>query len=116
MKHISKLGALALSGWAVGAQATNGMNMEAWGAKSGGMGGAAFAMESGNSALMSNPATLGLKPAGKSDLGLGLTLLMPDVQAGAGPVSVHAASSTTREMCNTSSSVIEAWLGRKNPQ
>lgn len=90
MKHISKLGALALSGWAVGAQATNGMNMEAWGAKSGGMGGAAFAMDSGNSALMSNPATLGLKPAGKSDLGLGLTLLMPDVQSGAGPVNVDS--------------------------
>jgi long-chain fatty acid transport protein len=83
-------GALALTGMAATAHATNGMNMEAWGDKSGGMGGAAFAMDSGNSALMSNPATLGLKPAGKSDLGLGLTLLMPDVKAGAGPVSVES--------------------------
>lgn len=83
-------GALALTGMAATAHATNGMNMEAWGAKSGGMGGAAFAMDAGNSALMGNPATLGLKPAGKSDLGLGLTLLMPDVKASAGPVSVDS--------------------------
>ena len=81
MKAIGKLGALALTGWAVSAQATNGMNMEAWGAKSGGMGGAAYAMDSGNSAVMNNPATLGLKEAGKNDLGLGLTLLMPDESA-----------------------------------
>ena len=63
------------------ALATNGMNMEAWGAKSGGMGGAAYAMDSGNSAVMNNPATLGLQTADKDDLGLGLTLLMPDVSA-----------------------------------
>lgn len=63
------------------AHATNGMNMEAWGAKSGGMGGAAYAFDTGNSATMNNPATLGLKPAGQSDLGLGLTLLMPDVSS-----------------------------------
>lgn len=81
MKAIGKLGALALAGWAVSAHATNGMNMEAWGAKSGGMGGAAYAMDSGNSAVMNNPATLGLSPADKDDLGLGLTLLMPDVSA-----------------------------------
>ena len=63
------------------ANATNGMNMEAWGAKSGGMGGAAYAFDTGNSATMNNPATLGLKPAGKAELGLGLTLLMPDVSS-----------------------------------
>lgn len=61
------------------AHATNGMNMDAWGAKAGGMGGAAYAYDSGNSAVMNNPATLGLAPAGKSEFGLGLTLLMPDV-------------------------------------
>jgi long-chain fatty acid transport protein len=69
------------------AQATNGMNLEAYGAKAGGMGGASFAYDSGNSAVMNNPATLGLKPDGRSDLGLGLTLLQPDVasrRAGAG--------------------------------
>ncbi|MEW5786327.1 MAG: outer membrane protein transport protein [Pseudomonadota bacterium] len=81
MKRYWKLGALALSGWAMNAQATNGMNMEAWGAKSGGMGGAAFAYDNGNSAVMNNPATLGLRPAGQGDLGFGLTLLMPDVRS-----------------------------------
>lgn len=81
MGYFWKLGAIALSGWAMGAHATNGMNMEAWGAKSGGMGGAAYAFDAGNSAVMNNPATLGLKAPGKADLGLGLTLLMPDVNA-----------------------------------
>jgi long-chain fatty acid transport protein len=80
------LGFLALSSYALGAHATNGMNMEAWGAKSGGMGGAAYAYEAGNSAVMNNPATLGLKAPGQADLGLGLTLLMPDV------VSSHPAA------------------------
>lgn len=60
------------------AAATNGMNMEAYGAKAGGMGGASFGYDSGNSAVMNNPATLGLGPDG-GHLGLGLTLLMPDV-------------------------------------
>ena len=61
------------------AYATNGMNLEAYGAKAGGMGGASFAYDSGNSAVMNNPATLGLKPDGRTDLGVGLTVLMPDV-------------------------------------
>lgn len=61
--------------------ATNGMNLEAYGAKAGGMGGASFALDSGNSAVMNNPATLGLKPASRTDFGLGLTLLSPDVAA-----------------------------------
>lgn len=61
------------------AHATNGMNMDAWGAKAGGMGGAAFAYDSGNSAVMNNPATLGLRAHEKAEVGLGLTLLMPTV-------------------------------------
>lgn len=40
--------------------------------------GASFAHENGNSALMNNPATLGLRKEGTS-LGLGMTLLQPDV-------------------------------------
>ncbi len=64
---------------ALPAAATNGMNLEAYGAKAGGMGGASFAHENGNSAIMNNPATLGLRPEG-ANLGLGLTLLMPDVK------------------------------------
>ncbi len=63
---------------ALPAAATNGMNLEAYGAKAGGMGGASFAYENGNSAVMNNPATLGLRQDGSS-LGLGLTVLMPNV-------------------------------------
>lgn len=77
-----RLAALAAAGcFAPLVHATNGMNLEAYGAKAGGMGGAAFAYDSGNSAVMNNPATLGLKPDGQSDLGLGLTLLNPDVSS-----------------------------------
>ena len=77
------------------AYATNGMNLEAYGAKAGGMGGASFAYDSGNSAVMNNPATLGLKPDGRTDLGVGLTVLMPDVasrhpMAGESPSSGNA--------------------------
>lgn len=62
------------------AYATNGMNMEAFGAKAGGMGGASMAYDSGNSAMMNNPATLALRKEG-NNFGLGLTGLMPDVDA-----------------------------------
>lgn len=77
------------------AAATNGMNLEAYGAKAGGMGGASFAYEDGNSALMNNPATLGLRQDG-SNLGLGLTLLQPDVKTSmnhplAGPMTAASA-------------------------
>jgi long-chain fatty acid transport protein len=82
MHRFEKLGVLALTACAGCAHATNGMNMEAWGARSGGMGGAAYAFEAGNSAVMNNPATLGLKAPGQADLGLGLTLLMPNVESG----------------------------------
>lgn len=74
------------------AQATNGMNLEAYGAKAGGMGGASFAYDSGNSGVMNNPATLGLKPDRTSDFGLGLTLLNPDV-ASRHPMAGESASS-----------------------
>lgn len=62
------------------AYATNGMNLEAFGAKAGGMGGASMAYDSGNSAMMNNPATLALRKDG-NDFGLGVTVLMPDVKA-----------------------------------
>jgi long-chain fatty acid transport protein len=71
------------------AAATNGMNLEAYGAKAGGMGGASFAYENGNSAMMNNPATLGLRAEG-NNLGLGLTLLMPDVNTSMGPMSANS--------------------------
>ena len=76
------------------AAATNGMNLEAYGAKAGAMGGASFAHENGNSAMMNNPATLGLRKDG-SNIGVGLTLLMPDVNTSmnhplAGPMSAKS--------------------------
>lgn len=73
------------------AYATNGMNLEGYGAKAGGMGGASFAYDSGNSAVMNNPATLGLKPDGRTDFGLGVTLLLPDV-ASRHPMTGESAS------------------------
>lgn len=69
------------------AAATNGMNLEAYGAKAGGMGGASFAYENGNSAIMNNPATLGLRQEGQN-IGAGLTLLMPDVVSTLGMTGV----------------------------
>lgn len=72
------IAAALVAGFALPAAATNGMNMEAYGAKAGGMGGASFAYENGNSAIMNNPATLGLRQEGQN-IGLGLTLLQPDV-------------------------------------
>ncbi len=75
---LTALAAALLGTLALPAAATNGMNLEAYGAKAGGMGGASFAYDNGNSALMNNPATLGLRQEGQN-LGLGLTVLMPDV-------------------------------------
>jgi long-chain fatty acid transport protein len=73
--------------------ATNGMNLEAYGAMAGGLGGASFAYDNGNAAMMNNPATLGLRKEG-SNFGFGLTALIPDVKttmpSPAGPVTVKS--------------------------
>ncbi|MGV6815812.1 MAG: OmpP1/FadL family transporter [Thiotrichales bacterium] len=71
--------------------ATNGMSMEAYGARSGGMGGAAMAFDAGNSAVMSNPATLSLIKDGSRRLGVGLTILGPDVTS-TGPAAFGSPS------------------------
>lgn len=82
MHQIVRTGLLAgLSLFPLSSLATNGMNMDAWGAKAGGMGGASYAYDSGNSAVMNNPATLGLRSHEKAEVGLGLTLLMPSVSS-----------------------------------
>jgi long-chain fatty acid transport protein len=81
MYRIPSAGALLAITFSPLCHATHGMNMDAYGAKAGGMGGAAMAYDSGNSAVMNNPATLGLKPDGRNDFGIGLTLLKPDVKA-----------------------------------
>lgn len=83
---LTALAAALLGTLALPAAATNGMNLEAYGAKAGGMGGASLAYENGNSALMNNPATIGLRQEGQN-LGLGLTVLMPDVKTMIGPMT-----------------------------
>ncbi len=62
------------------AYATNGMSLEGYGAKSAAMGGTMMAYDIGNSGMMGNPATLGLRKQG-NNFGLGVTVLQPDVNA-----------------------------------
>ncbi|MGB2980496.1 MAG: outer membrane protein transport protein, partial [Candidatus Zixiibacteriota bacterium] len=78
------------------ALATNGMNLEGYGPIASGMGGASFAFDNGSAAVMNNPATLSLMPAGfRLDLAVGM--LGPDVTAqlggipGSGPVANSSA-------------------------
>jgi len=59
--------------------ATNGMNLEGYGAKAHAMGGAGMAYDTGNSGVMNNPATLAFMKEGESRLGLGIRKLGPDV-------------------------------------
>jgi long-chain fatty acid transport protein len=59
--------------------ATNGMNLEGYGSKSLAMGGTGSAYDTGNSAVMNNPATLGFMKAGTSQISIGVTGLHPDV-------------------------------------
>jgi len=67
--------------------ATNGMNLEGYGAKSMAMGGTGSAYDTGNSAAMNNPATLGFMKEGTSEIGIGVRGLHPDVELTYGPVS-----------------------------
>lgn len=59
--------------------ATNGMNLEGYGAKSMAMGGTGSAYDTGNSAVMNNPATLGFMKEGTSEIGFGIRGLHPDI-------------------------------------
>ena len=59
--------------------ATNGMNLEGYGAKSHSLGGASMAFDTGNSAVMNNPATLGMMKDGQEEIGVGVRGLHPDV-------------------------------------
>lgn len=73
--------AVGLSGGV--AFATNGMNMEGYGAVATGMGGAAAAYDNGTAAMMNNPATLALMGEGRrADLAFGF--LGPDVNSSQG--------------------------------
>jgi long-chain fatty acid transport protein len=59
--------------------ATNGMNLEGYGSKSLAMGGTGSAYDTGNSAAMNNPATLGFMKEGDAEIGFGIRALHPDV-------------------------------------
>ncbi|AOS84645.1 aromatic hydrocarbon degradation protein [Chlorobaculum limnaeum] len=59
--------------------ATNGMNLEGYGSKSMAMGGTGSAYDTGNSASMNNPATLGFMKEGASEIGFGIRGLHPDI-------------------------------------
>lgn len=59
--------------------ATNGMNLEGYGAKSHALGGTSMAYDTGNSAVMNNPATLGMMEDRSSEIGIGIRGLHPDV-------------------------------------
>lgn len=65
------------------ASATNGMNMEGYGATALGMGGASMAYDNGTAAMMNNPATLAMMNAG-TNLDLALGFLAPQVKSSAG--------------------------------
>jgi long-chain fatty acid transport protein len=74
----SAVALLALLG-ATPAFATNGMNLEGYGSKSMAMGGTGSAYDTGNSAAMNNPATLGFMKEGNAEIGFGIRALHPDV-------------------------------------
>ncbi|MBU1690338.1 MAG: outer membrane protein transport protein [Gammaproteobacteria bacterium] len=65
------------------AYATNGMNMEGYGATALGMGGASMAYDNGTAAMMNNPATLAMMNEG-TNLDLALGFLSPQVKSSAG--------------------------------
>lgn len=82
-KQILAAGALAACALPQLALATNGMNMEGYGAMALGMGGASMAYDNGTAAMMNNPATLAMMDEG-SNLDLALGFLAPQVKSSAG--------------------------------
>ncbi|MFN3884344.1 MAG: OmpP1/FadL family transporter [Rhodocyclaceae bacterium] len=89
---LSKIAALlAATGLTAPAFATNGMNMEGYGAVATAMGGASMAYENGPGAMMNNPATLGLMPQGRG-IGVALGHLGPDVNSSVPALGMNAAS------------------------
>ena len=80
MKLNKLLLALAASGIATSAFATNGMNVEGYGPIAAAMGGASMAYDNGSAAVMNNPATLGLMAKG-SQFDVAVGMLGPDVKS-----------------------------------
>ena len=82
---------LAASALPQPATATNGMNMEGYGAMALGMGGASMAYDNGTAAMMNNPATMAMMEEGsRFDLAYGF--LAPDVNSSAGGASSHSSA------------------------
>jgi long-chain fatty acid transport protein len=80
MKFSKLLLAMAASGIATSAFATNGMNLEGYGPIAAGMGGASMAYDNGTAGAINNPATLAMTTAaGMSRLDLAVGMLGPDV-------------------------------------
>lgn len=86
MRKTQLLIALSAIGFAGSALATNGMNLEGYGPIAAAMGGASFAYDNGNAAVMNNPATLSLSGDG-SRLDVALGFLGPDVAVQGGQSS-----------------------------
>jgi long-chain fatty acid transport protein len=82
-----KILVLALSATPTFVFATNGMNLEGYGATARGMGGASMAYDNGLAGMMNNPATLGFMQAGAQALDLGLGFLGPNVKSSIGGMS-----------------------------
>lgn len=109
MKNNTKIAlALAAIGLAPGlALATNGMNMEGYGAMAFGMGGASMAYDNGTAAMMNNPATMALMPEG-TRLDLAFGFLGPDVKSSAG-------GSTSRSSADAFSMPAFGWIRKTGP-
>jgi long-chain fatty acid transport protein len=90
LKKIAAL--LSVAGVAVPAFATNGMNLEGYGAVATALGGASMAYDNGAGAMMNNPATLGLMGQG-SAVGVALGFLGPDVKSSVPSMGMNADSS-----------------------
>jgi len=72
--------------------ATNGMNLEGYGAVSTAMGGASAAFDNGNSGVMNNPATLSLMEANTAQFGVGIRMLGPDVNSSVPSMGISSKS------------------------
>lgn len=83
-KKILVLAMCATPAWVF---ATNGMNLEGYGAIARGMGGASMAYDNGLAAMMNNPATLGFLPTGTQAVDFGLGFLSPNVKSSIGGIS-----------------------------
>lgn len=89
LKKIAAL--IAIAGFSTSAFATNGMNLEGYGAVATAMGGASMAYDNGAGAMMNNPATLGLMSEGRG-IGVALGFLGPNVDSSVPAFGMKAGS------------------------